>query len=103
MKSGRLTRHAAGCAALVTIAASGALTVACGNEHKDHPSTSSTTTTTAATTASTTAAPTSPPTPVPTTNMPNPTSPAVFTPQLPAPPQTTHRQRDYQYPGAGPG
>jgi hypothetical protein len=101
MKSGRLARRAAGCAAIATIAASGAFTVACGTENKNQPGTS--TSTTGATTATTTAATSAPPPPVPTTNMPNPTSGAVFTPQLPAPPQTTHRQRDYEYPGAGPG
>ena len=35
--------------------------------------------------------------------MPPPTGGNVFTPNpIPNPPQTTHRQREYPYPGAGP-
>jgi hypothetical protein len=98
MKSSRSARHLAAFAAIFVIAGMGALTAACGGKEKEEP-----TTTTTTTTATTTAPPTTPPPPSPTENMPPPTGGNVFTPNpIPNPPQTTHRQREYPYPGAGP-
>lgn len=98
MKSSRSARHLAAFAAIFVIAGMGALTAACGGNEKEEP-----TTTTTTTTATTTAPPTTPPPPSPTENMPPPTGGNVFTPNpIPNPPQTTHRQREYPYPGAGP-
>ena len=100
MKSSRSARHLAAFAAIFVIAGMGALTAACGGKEKEEPTTTTTTTTT---TATTTAPPTTPPPPSPTENMPPPTGGNVFTPNpIPNPPQTTHRQREYPYPGAGP-
>lgn len=98
MKSSRSARRLAAFAAIFVIAGMGALTAACGGKEKEEP-----TTTTTTTTATTTAPPTTPPPPSPTENMPPPTGGNVFTPNpIPNPPQTTHRQREYPYPGAGP-
>lgn len=92
MKSSRSARHLAAFAAIFVIAGMGALTAACGGKEKEEP-----------TTTTTTAPPTTPPPPSPTENMPPPTGGNVFTPNpIPNPPQTTHRQREYPYPGAGP-
>jgi hypothetical protein len=95
MESNRLARRIALFSGAVVIVATGALT-GCGSKGTETPSTTTTTTTT--TTPTTTVAP--PPPASPTEKMPPPTNGNQFTPApvLPgAPPQTTHRQREYPY------
>jgi hypothetical protein len=96
METKRVVRYCATLLGAATIAA-GVLS-ACGGNQEQKPSTTTPTTTT--TTPSTTAPappPPSPPPPSPTENAPNLTPGNTFTPGPPAPPYTTHRERQYPY------